>query len=44
MSSIAELLDIEENLSFIIFTACPSNLVIHIRDHYWHCNILFGEQ
>lgn len=44
MSFIAELLEIEDNLSFIIFTACPSNLVIHVKDHYWSCNILFVEQ
>lgn len=28
----------------MIFTACLSNLVIHIRDYYWGCNILFIEQ
>lgn len=28
----------------MIFTACLSNLVIRIRDHYWGCNILFVEQ
>ena len=33
MSFIAELLEIEANLSFIIVTACSSNLVIHDRDH-----------
>ena len=33
MSLIAELLEIEDNLSFIIVTACPSNPVIHVRDH-----------
>lgn len=44
MSFVAELLEIEGNLSFIIFTACPSNLVIHVRNHYWGCNILLVEQ
>lgn len=44
MSFIAEFLEIEDTLSFIIFTACPSNLVIHVKDHYWGCNILFVEQ
>lgn len=44
MSFIVELLEIEDNLSFMIFTACLSNLVIHIRDYYWGCNILFIEQ
>ena len=33
MSFIAELLEIEANLSLIIVTAYSSNLVIHDRDH-----------
>lgn len=46
MAFIDELLekDPQHNWSFIIFTACPSNLVIHVRCHHWDCNILLGEQ
>lgn len=44
MSFIAEFLEIEDNLSFIIFIAYFSNLIIHVRDHYWGCNILFVKQ
>lgn len=44
MCFMAKLLEIEDNLSFIIFTACPSNLVIRVRDHYWGCDILLDEQ
>lgn len=44
MCFMAKLLEIEDNLSFIIVTACPSNLVIRVRDHYWDGDILLDEQ
>lgn len=44
MSFIAQLLEIEDNLSSINFIACPFNLIIHVRAHYRGCNILFVEQ